>query len=180
MEEKVNKSKFEIIGIKLPEPLEGLIDDPPLLGDEDPELYWSLLAAVIDEEKPQGIMECIDAIDQVNKVWEERRLRRASVGVVRGEMLAAVKYFLGPISGMQLFGDLALNYFSKDPKERKQVISLLAQHGITLTEIQGKAAQLNSPTLQLFERMTAARENGRRQLRKDKRNRRQETNGNLE
>jgi hypothetical protein len=180
MEEKVNKSKFETMGIKLPEGLKGLIDDPPLLDGEDPKLYSSLLAAVIDAEKPQSIMDFIDAMDQVNKVWEERRLKRASVGLIRGEMLAALKYFLGPIRGMQLFGDLALNYFSKDPKERKEVISLLAQHGITLTEIQAKAAQLNSPTLQLFERMMAARENGRRQLRKDKRNRRQETNGNLE
>ena len=135
---------------------------------------------MIDEEKPQGIMECIDAIDQVNKVWEELRLKRASVGLIRGEMLMALRYFLVPIIGMQETPTLALNYFNKDPKERQQVISLLAQHGITVAELQAKAAQLNSPTLQLFERMAAARENGRRQLRKDRRNRRQETNGNLE
>jgi hypothetical protein len=92
----------------------------------------------------------------------------------------ALKYFLVPIIGIQKTPDLALNYFSKDPKERQHVISLLAQHGITLAELQAKAVQLNSPTLQLFERMAAARENGRRQLRKDKRSRRQETDGNLE
>jgi hypothetical protein len=180
MEEEVNKSKFETMGIKLPEALKGLVDDPPLLDGEDPELYSRLATAVIEEEKPQDMLDYIDAIDQVNKVWEERRLRRASVGLIRGDMLAALKYFLGPISGMQRYGDLALKYFSKNPKERKQVISLLAQYGITETVIQAKAAQLNSPTLQMFERMTAARENGRRQIRKDKRNRRQETNEKLE
>jgi hypothetical protein len=180
MEEKVKKLNFETMGIRLPEQLKGLIDNPPLLDDEDPKLYASLVAAVIEEEKPQGMMDFIDAVDQVNKVWEEWRLRRASVGLIRGDMLMALQYFLQPIRGMQGTSDLALKYFSKNPKERKQVVSLLAQYGITETVIQAKAAQLNSPTLQMFERMAAARENGRRQIRKDKRNRRQETNENLE
>jgi len=180
MEDEVNKPKFETMGMKFPEELKGLIDEPPLLEGEDPKLYWSLLAAVIDEEKPQGIMECLDVIDQVNKVWEERRLKRVSVGLIRGEMLKALTYFLVPVTGIQETPTLALNYFSENPKERQHVISLLAQHGITLAELQAKAVQHNSLTLQLFERMAAARGNGRRQLRKDKRNRRQETNGNLE
>jgi hypothetical protein len=127
MEDEVNKAKFETMGIKFPEELKGLIDEPPLLEGEDPKLYWSLLAAVIDEEKPQGIMDCIDAIDQVNKVWEELRLKRASVGLIRGEMLMALRYFLVPIIGMQETPTLALNYFNKDPKESDVAPAVLSR-----------------------------------------------------
>jgi hypothetical protein len=82
MDDEVNKSKFETTGIKLPEALRGLIDDPPLLDGEDPELYSSLVTAVIEEEKPQSIMDFIDAIDQVNKVLgrgtPQARVRRTN------------------------------------------------------------------------------------------------------
>jgi hypothetical protein len=63
--------------------------------------------------------------------------------------------------------DSALKYFSNDPNERKKVVSLLTQHGITPVEFQAKAAQLNSEPLQMFERTITARENGRRKLRKE-------------
>jgi hypothetical protein len=181
MDDRVNKPTFAIMGINFPEGLRGLIEDPPLLQGEDPKLYWNLLVAVIDEEKPQGIMDYIDVMDQVNKVWEEWRLKRVSVGLINGEMLSAVDYFLAPLEMKPISrSKLARDYFGEKPKVRQKVVSKLAQYGVTLPEIQAKAVQLNRPTLQLTERMIAARENGRRQLRKDKRNRRQETDGSLE
>jgi hypothetical protein len=45
-------------------------------------------------------------------------------------------------------------------------MSVLAQHGITMTELYAKAAQLEGSGLAMFDRMVAARENGRRLLRK--------------
>jgi len=175
MRDQISKPDFATTGIPFPEALKGLVDDPPLLEGEDPKLYWSLLAAVVEDEKPQSIMEYIDVIDQVNKVWEEQRLRRVSVGLIRGQTLTALKFFLEPIREMKNHFNLAREYFSDDPKERKEVESRLAQYGITPTEVHAKAAQLNRHTLQLFERMAVERANARRQLRKDKRNRRQET-----
>jgi hypothetical protein len=97
MEDEVNKPKFEAMGIKFPEELKGLIDEPPLLEGEDPKLYWSLLAAVIDEEKPQGIMDCIDAIDQVSvgRAAPQAGVRRA----YSRRNAYGVEVFLGAYNG---------------------------------------------------------------------------------
>jgi hypothetical protein len=65
-------------------------------------------------------------------------------------MLAAVEYYLQEIdkSGVpDFFGGFASNakpYFSTNPKERKEIVSLLAQYGITPSELLAKAAQLES------------------------------------
>jgi hypothetical protein len=61
----------------------------------------------------------------------------------------------------------AKQYFSTNPKERKEVVSLLAQYGITPSEILAKAAQLESHGVLTFERLVASRVNGRRMLRKE-------------
>jgi hypothetical protein len=171
-----DKPKIEKNGVKFPDELKGLIEEPPLLEGEDPEHFWSFFQALVDEQKPQGILDWVSAIDMVIKCWEELRLRRSSAAVIRGGMINALIYFLRAIrpppterskESMQPTMNLALQYFSKKPKEREKVIALLAQHGITLAELQAKAAELNGEPLQMFERMIAARENGRRMLRKE-------------
>ena len=43
----------------------------------------------------------------------------------------------------------------------------LAQHGISLPELQAKAIELNGEALQMLERMLTTREKGRRKLRKE-------------
>ena len=58
--------------------------------------------------------------------------------------------------------DLAQKYFSKNAKEREEVNSLLNQYGLTPAVLQAKAAQLNIPALQMFERMISARVSWRR------------------
>jgi hypothetical protein len=61
----------------------------------------------------------------------------------------------------------ALQYFSSSAKERREVISLLAQHGITHSELLAKAAQLESNGVLTFERLVSSRVDGRRMLRKE-------------
>jgi hypothetical protein len=140
-----------------------------LLEGEDREAYLALQSAVIEDRKPDGLMEWIGVNDLVNKLWEEQRYRRASTALIRSGTLKAIEYFLKDIC-LALFDEpsqMALKYFSTDPKERKEVTSLLAQHGITASEIQAKAAQLEGPGVLMFDRMVAARESGRRLLRKE-------------
>ena len=60
-----------------------------------------------------------------------------------------------------------MNFFSTNPKEKKEVIADLAKHGITTAVLQAKAAQIERDGLQLFDRMVAVRESGRRLLRKE-------------
>jgi hypothetical protein len=103
--------------------------------------------------------------DQVNKLWEERRYRRAATALINGGMRNAVEYFLKSIDDMP--DGLILKYRSASTKERKEVLSLLAQHGITMAELQAKAAQLEGGGIQMFDRLVAARESGRRMLLKE-------------
>jgi hypothetical protein len=159
---------------EIPKQYESLFGQPPLLEGEDREAYLALRSAVVEDRKPDGLMEWIGVNDLVNKLWEEQRYRRASTALIRSGTLKAIEYFLKDIC-LALFDEpsqmvpeqMALKYFSTDPKERKEVTSLLAQHGITDSEIQAKAAQLEGPGVLMFDRMVAARESGRRLLRKE-------------
>jgi hypothetical protein len=178
------------LGIKIPDELEGLFGDPPLLEGEDPNRYWGLLAAMIREREPQSFSEWIYLHDTVSKLWEEQRLKRASTGLMRGEMFSALMYFLRKIHTdgrvdtkqdvflQQLQIDyhlakssevekLAFKYFSNNPKERQEVVSLLARYGITPAVLQAKAAQQNSDAIQMFEAMGARRGKERRKLRQE-------------
>ena len=188
MDTEDEKTPLEKMGIIIPEEFVGLFADPPLLEGEDPTAYWDLVAAMIKDRKPQGFLEWTYVCDMVNKLWEEARFRRASTGLMRGEMFSALMYFLRqihadgqePEQAEQTFSlevnpprklsaaeKLAFRYFSKDPKEKQQVTSLLARYGITPAVLQAKAAQQNSDAIQMFEAMTARRGRERRKLRQE-------------
>jgi len=164
---------IETPAVKIPDELMGLFGNPPLLDGEDPKFYWDLLAVVVDERKPKSFAEWVYVYDEVTKLWEEQRLRRASAGLLRGERFKALQYFLEEIGvdgHLKKTGgptNLAFKYFSDDRKERQEVVSLLEKYGITPATVQAKAAQLNSDAIQMFEAMIARREKSRRKLRKD-------------
>jgi hypothetical protein len=143
-----------------------------LLEGEDPDLFWGLLAALIKDRKPQSFTEWTNVHDTVNKLWEEQRLKRASTGLMRGEMFNALVYFLNRIFDVDLLElggarTVALKYFSEKPKEKSELVALLARYGITPAVLQAKAAQQNSDAIQMFEAMIARREKGRRKLRQE-------------
>ena len=125
-----------------------LFGTPPLLEGEDPKHYEGLRAAIIGDLKPKSALDWINVHDVVTKLWEERRFRKASAAIIRGGMLKAVLHYLQEICmGAPPFlfekaETKALQYFSSNPKERREVVSLLAQHGITAAQIEAKAAQL--------------------------------------
>ncbi len=154
--------------------LESLLGQPPLLEGEDREAYLALRSAVIEDRQPKTVMDWIHVHDLVTQLWEEQRFRRASAAIIRGGMLAALQYYLEEIDKSSDFPDFsggfkkkARQYFSANPEERKEVISLLAQYGITPSELLAKAAQLESNGVLMFERLVTSRANGRRMLRKE-------------
>jgi hypothetical protein len=159
--------------IEIPKQLESLLGPPPLLEGEDHAAYLALRAALIEDRRPETVMDWIHVQDLVTQLWEEQRYRRASAALIRGAMLAAVEYYLQEIEKSDFpnfaggFKRKATQYFSTNPKERKEVISLLAQYGITPSEILAKAAQLESHGVLTFERLVSSRVNGRRMLRKE-------------
>ena len=180
MQEQTHKPAVETAKTKIPAQLRGLFCEPPLLEGEDPDLYWGLLAAVIDERRPVTPADWIAVNDLVTKLWEERVFRRASNALIRGGTLEALQHFFAEVikgeEGLKGMDDGAAHragrYFSDKAKERNEIRSLLAQYGITPAELHAKAAQQNSDALQMFERMIVARERGRRTLRKEDERRR--------
>lgn len=195
---EVEELELEKLEFKIPDQLKGLFCEPPLLEGEDPELYWGMIAAVIAERKPATASDWIAVHDLVTKLWEERVFRRASNALVRAGMIKALEYFAGYLSAeepeqssvtfsLREESDLAEikraeasrrrreSYFGKNAKERNEIRSRLARYGITQAELHAKAAQDNSEALQMFERMIASRERGRRKLRKEDRRRRRDS-----
>jgi hypothetical protein len=144
---------------------ENLFGKPSLLEGEDLNHYMRLREAIVDGLKPKTVFNWINVHDQVNKLWEEQRYRRATTALITGSLRNAVEYFLKLIDDMP--DALILQYRSTNANDRKQVLSLLAQHGITMAQLQAKATQLESGGIQLFDRLAAARENSRRMLLKE-------------
>lgn len=187
--DKADEPMFEKNGFKWPRALRGFIESPPLLEGENPEDFLSLLQAIVEDEKPQGILEWISAFDMAVKYSEEFRLRQFSAALIPGGMFKALNYYLNrirppepnpldlPYSRNNDFDDaLALDYYSADQEEKERTRAELAQHGITLAVLQATAAELNAKPLQMFGGMIAACENGRRKLRKEAARRKSDRN----
>jgi hypothetical protein len=143
-----------------------LFGKPPLLEGEDEDRYLRLRAAV-RELNPKTVFDLINAKDQVDKLWEEQRYKRAAAALISGGLYKALDYYLKEICEVDYAEDLTDKYFNGNAKGRKEVMTVLAEYGITMAELQAKAAQLESGGLAMFDRMVAARENGRRLLRKE-------------
>jgi hypothetical protein len=146
---------------------EFLFGPPALIQGEDEERYLRLRAAVVDEMKPKTVFDYINAKDQVDKLWEEQRYKRAADALIDGGMVKALEYYLHEVCEVDLAEDLSHKYFNGDAKGRKEVMSELAQHGITTAQLQAKATQLEGGGLALFDRLVSTRESGRRLLRKE-------------
>jgi hypothetical protein len=79
----------------------------------------------------------------------------------------ALDYYLNEICDPPYAEELLDKYFNGNAKGRKEVMAVRAEYGITIAELQAKAAQLESGGLAMFDRMVAARESGRRMLREE-------------
>jgi hypothetical protein len=71
-------------------------------------------------------------------------------------------------------GRRARDYYSGNPKQREERVAFLTESGMTEAELYAQAFECKSETLQIFERMIAARERTRRRLRKEDARRRRD------
>lgn len=149
--------------------IEDLFGEPPLLKGEDKARYMRLRAAVEAEVNPQNFFERLNVYDQVNKLWDELRLRRHATALTQGAFMEALQSLLEPIceGTIENAAQIALDYYSTDPKEKKALLAQLAQYGITTEMIEAKAMQIAAGGLLMFDRMIGNRETGRRHLRKE-------------
>jgi len=191
MQKETEENAIDKCKSKIPAGLWGLFSEPPLLEGEDPNLFWGLLAAVIDERKPETVSDWFALHDLVTKVWEERLLKQASHALVRGGMIQRLGEYSAVEEHQPMPNYIGLEpefvvlqrkraatakrwcegYYKKDPKDRS-IASALAQFGMTEPELYARVFAGNSEVLQMFERMIAARERGRRRLRKEDERRR--------
>jgi hypothetical protein len=79
----------------------------------------------------------------------------------------AVEIYLRDICDHEYAEALISKYHNGGTKGRNEVMAVLAESGITLAVLYAKAAQLEGSGLAMFDRMVAARESGRRLLRKE-------------
>jgi hypothetical protein len=61
-----------------------LLEQAPILKDEDQELYNQIHNAVFDDVRPQTFLEKLAVKDFADKVFEELRLKTAIVGLIDG------------------------------------------------------------------------------------------------
>src|SRR5262249_55179818 len=188
------KDAIEKCKTKIPAAMRGLFGEPSLLEADDPNLYWNLLAAVIDERKPETASDWIALNDLVTKLWEERLLRQVSNALVRGDMIERLGDYLAEeehqpppqyLPGPGLEHEVTFfqreraksakrwreEYYKKDPGDRP-IASLLTRFGLTEAELFARAFRTNIGLLDIFERMIGSRERGRRRLRKEDERRR--------
>jgi hypothetical protein len=79
----MNRSVVKAYGPKLPVMLARIFGPPPLVGDEDPQLYKELFALLTAEHDPKDIGDWLLVKDLADLHWERLRERRLKPAVIR-------------------------------------------------------------------------------------------------
>jgi len=72
-----------------------LLEDTPLLKEEDKRLYRQIFDAVVADLKPQSFLEWIDAKDYADKIFEERRYKKAITELIDGARISRKMFGFG-------------------------------------------------------------------------------------
>jgi hypothetical protein len=82
---KAEKQKLpqNIYGPRLPAVLAQILGPPPLVGNEDPQLYGEFFRHFADEYDPQEITDWLYVIDLAHLHWERLRERRLKPEVIK-------------------------------------------------------------------------------------------------
>lgn len=79
----MNRSLAKAYGLRLPGPLARIFGPPPLVGDEDPQLYKELFSLLADEYRPNDIVAWLLVKDLADLHWERLRERRLKAEVIK-------------------------------------------------------------------------------------------------
>jgi hypothetical protein len=128
---------------QMPASIKKLWGSPPILLTEDPEAYWKLAAAMVQDVEPANVVELMHVKDIVDDTWEIRELRKHKSQLTVAE---AIK-FNNPLNeelreqNAQLFAtDFGQTYLFLDRLEvvdtlNKLLESALARRAASLREI---------------------------------------------
>ena len=79
----MNRSLVKAYGPNLPVMLAKIFGPPPLVGNEDPQLYKELFCHIADEYEPKTISDWLLVKDLADLHWERLRERRLKAEVIK-------------------------------------------------------------------------------------------------
>jgi hypothetical protein len=130
---------------------------PPLLRDEDANLYDALFSRVVAAARPRDPFEWMLLKDYTDLAWEIFRLRRAKAGIIDGARKDALVLILNRFK----LDVLAARKFHSDPDTRALIVQQLADRGFDERIITHEAVSYCSGRLAALERLIASAEHRR-------------------
>jgi hypothetical protein len=79
----MSRALVKAYGPELPVMLARIFGPPPLVGDEDPNVYRELFGRIADEHDPKTISDWLLIKDMVDLHWERLRERRLKAEVIK-------------------------------------------------------------------------------------------------
>jgi hypothetical protein len=136
----------------VPEEIRVLLGPSWIVEGEDVQLYEDLLASVGAAVKPMDLIDWMLLKDFVDLAWEIQRNRRNRESLMRLGRVAAMKSILASIMLWRppSYGDrdeptvLAVNWFNGEEKAVKRVEDLLAQTGLSESDVTAQTLAANA------------------------------------
>lgn len=152
----------------IPQHLEFLFADRPLLPGEDPEQYEALQRTFFKQVMPKDVIEAIWVKDIIELIWQAKRLRRWRDQILNHARLEAVTALIMPFLVKDnpnqfaimsdLEGDakaLALGWLDGSENQTSSLEQKLQARGLTVTDVMARAFQLQLPDIERIDRMVA-------------------------
>ncbi|HML11852.1 MAG TPA: hypothetical protein VK456_01015 [Xanthobacteraceae bacterium] len=130
---------------------------PPLLKDEDANLYDALFSRVVAAARPRDAFEWMLLRDYADLAWEIFRLRRAKAALIDTNRRSAL-VTLAQKLGLDVV--TAVKWY-KDPDIKASILQHFADHGLDEEVVTHEAVVLSRPGLISFDGMIASAEQRR-------------------
>ena len=145
---------------KSPSSIDQLLSNPPLLITESKAEYAKLHADLMQEIRPNGVLEKIFVADLVNIVWEILRLRRCKNAIINMAFIKAVHSIIYKCAGEPSYGSSELDWVHQaaiewftDPKTRKEVQNMIGEFQLDESVIEAEAIRSKFSELETLDRM---------------------------
>lgn len=148
----------------IPAHLDFLFDDRPLLPGESAEQYDALLRSIVQQVKPDDVIEALWVKDVVDLIWEAKRLRRWRRQILVQAQLKAAEALIEPglrnadPMGLSSFGDssadaLAAGWMAGSKSEKGRVDTILQERGLTAEDVKAHGFLMNLPAIERIDRL---------------------------
>lgn len=154
----------------IPDEVNSLFDQRPLIKGEQAEDYEQLLAGLIAEVDPKGMTEWVWVKDLADNIWESLRLRRIKATSITIGMQRAGRKLLASLMPPEEGNEferatkaekLVLDYLGGDADATKTLVTVLKRGDLTIDALSAMSASDNLEALERLDRMGASLERRR-------------------